>query len=383
MKYTLRKYQQEASDAGLKFLTTVKNRNSVVVIPTGGGKSLIIADIVSRLDGATIIFQPSKELLEQNYAKYISYGNYASIFSASKNQKKISKVTYATIGSVIKHSHLFRDFKYCIIDECHLVNPNSETMYQKFFNETGLNNLGFTATPIRLKSYSGFKGNYSQLNMLNRQIPKSYHNFCYVTQVSDLAADGYFSPIIYRVNKMFRKDALKPNSTGAEFSDSSMKRAMNLSDVNGLTVRFINQTSQKHILVFMKTIDDAKVVVEKTGCSIVTSETKAKDREDILNRFKSGEIKCVVNVGVLTTGFDFPELDTIVLSRPTLSLALYYQMIGRGVRPHASKEACVVLDIVNNYERFGRVEDLEIKEAFNGWGIFSRGKLLTGVPMYS
>ncbi len=381
MKYTLRPYQDEASKAGVNFLETEIKKNSVVVIPTGGGKSLVIADIVNQLEGNTLVFQPSKELLEQNHAKYLSYGNYASIFSASKNSKQVSKVTYATIGSVYKHPHLFRKFNYCIVDECHLVNPNSETMYQRFFNDTGLNNLGFTATPIRLKNYSGLQARYSQLNMLDRQRPKSYHDYIHVTQVCDLSAEGFFAPIQYRVNKEFRKDLLKSNTTGAEYTDKSVDRAMQMSNVTGILTNFIKKTERKHILCFVKTIQIAEDIAKATGSAVVSSKTPVKEREKIINDFKQGLIKCVLNVGVLTTGFDFPELDTIVLARPTLSLALYYQMIGRGVRPHPNKDRCMVVDIVNNYERFGAVEDLMIENR-GGWGIYSRGKLLTGVPMY-
>ena len=118
------------------------------------GKSLIIANIAKQLCGNVVIFQPSKELLEQNYGKYILYGEYAEIYSASAGRKKISHVTFATIGSVVNKPELFNEFQYCIVDECHLVSPKDETMYNKFFTALNLKVLGLTATPVRMKRYN-------------------------------------------------------------------------------------------------------------------------------------------------------------------------------------------------------------------------------------
>ena len=95
--------------------------------------------------------------------------------------------------------------------------------------------------------------------------------------------------------------------------------------------------------------------------------------------FKSGRIKVVANVGVLTTGFDFPELDTIVLARPTRSLSLYYQMIGRGIRPCPNKVNWVV-DLCENFNRFGRVDDLKLAQIKPGiWAVFNGNRQLTNV----
>src|SRR4030065_680446 len=118
MAYELRDYQKESVEKGINFLLGKSQKNSVIVAPTGSGKSLIIANIAKALDGNTIIFQPSKELLEQNYEKYTSYGETADIYSASAGQKTIGKITFATIGSVVNKPELFNEFQYCIVDEC-------------------------------------------------------------------------------------------------------------------------------------------------------------------------------------------------------------------------------------------------------------------------
>ena len=127
-----------------------------MVLPTGSGKSLIIADIAARLDGHTLVFQPSKEILEQNFKKLCSYGILdCSIYSASFNSKEISRITFATIGSVKNHPELFTHFKNIIVDECHLVNPK-EGMYKDFFDAVKCKVLGLTATPYRLSSSRDF-----------------------------------------------------------------------------------------------------------------------------------------------------------------------------------------------------------------------------------
>ena len=165
--YKLRDYQQEAVNKGIDFLLGNSKKNAVIIAPTGSGKSLIIANIAKALDGHTIVFQPSKELLEQNYGKYISYGEEAEIYSASMGQKTIGKVTFATIGSVVNKPELFEQFQYCIVDECDLVSPSDGTMYKKFFGALKLKVLGLTATPIRMKRYN-FPYPHSKLCMLDR-----------------------------------------------------------------------------------------------------------------------------------------------------------------------------------------------------------------------
>ena len=131
--YKLREYQQQASDRAVNFFNSKTNKNSIIVLPTGSGKSLVIADIANRLDGHTLVFQPSKEILEQNFNKLCSYGILdCSVYSASFNSKHISRITFATIGSVRNNPELFIHFKNIIVDECHLVNPK-EGMYKTFF----------------------------------------------------------------------------------------------------------------------------------------------------------------------------------------------------------------------------------------------------------
>ena len=135
-------------------------------------------------------------------------------------------------------------------------------------------------------------------------------------------------------------------------------------------------------MIFTRFVEESDFLVDRFSGVIqtVSAQTKPKERTEIIEGFKKGEIKAVANVGVLTHGFDFPELETVVLARPTRSLALYYQMSGRAIRPHPEKEKAMIVDMCQNYNRFGKLEDLKLIEPkYNLWHIESNGKQLTNV----
>lgn len=389
--YKLRDYQQKASDAAIAFFNDSYKSNGIIVIPTGGGKSLIIADIASRLEGRLIVFQPNKEILEQNYAKLLSYGVAASVYSASLGKREVGKITFATIGSVKNCPELFIGTNHIIVDECHLVNPK-EGMYRNFFSEIRCKVLGFTATPYRLYS-SQFWG--SQLKFITRLRPAVFHRVVYHVQVSTLQDMGYLAKMKYYKQRPFNfsRKNLIVNSTGADYTDKSVQdeyRRVNFSEhlsqiINRLLNNRVTGSQRRGILVFTRFLKEAKELQWNFPgiVEIVSGETSASERADVLRRFKSGEVKVVANVGVLTTGFDYPELDTIVMARPTMSLSLWYQIVGRAIRPHPSKQEAWVIDLCGNYERFGAVKDLKLEQSDNGkWAVTSGGRQLTNVNLY-
>jgi DNA repair protein RadD len=384
MDYILRPYQQEASERALSFFQSKKKGNAIMVLPTGSGKSLIIADISHKLNEPVIIFQPSKEILEQNFAKLQSYGVLdCSIYSASFNSKEISRITFAMIGSVRTHPEFFSHFKYIIIDECHLVNSkNGDSMYNSFLSGLDCKVIGLTATPYRL-STDGYGG--SILKFLTRTRPRIFDEMIYHVQIKELSDAGYLAKMEYYQVNIVDPEKLQINSTGADYTDKSVQNHyidIGFNDkLKNIVLRLI-KAKRKNILVFTRFVDEAVGLSESLGniAEWVSGESSKKEREGVLNRFKSGKTKVVCNVGVLTTGFDFPELETIVLARPTMSLALYYQMIGRAMRPHSDKKTGWVIDLCQIYKRFGRVESLELKaERNNIWAIYSGKKQLTNI----
>ena len=187
MKYQLRDYQRDASIAAVRAFTSKKANNGLLILPTGAGKSLVIADIASKLDGPLLVFQPSKEILEQNFAKLQSYGCWdASIYSASVGYKDINRITFATIGSVINHKEDFAHFKNVMIDECHLVNSKAG-MYKDFLESADRRVVGLTATPYRLCSYQGG----SMLKFLTRTKPRIFSDVLYYCQIVNDNAKVY------------------------------------------------------------------------------------------------------------------------------------------------------------------------------------------------
>ena len=349
----------------------------------------MIADIAHRLEGPLLILQPSKEILEQNFAKLQSYGIWdSSIYSASVGYKEINRITFATIGSVMNHMDDFAHFRNVMIDECHGVNSKGG-QYEEFIHAVPRKVIGLTATPYRLGR--GIDG-MSMLKFLTRTRPRIFDRVLYYCQISELLAKGYLADLNYYDLTSINLEMVKSNSTGADYDEESLKEEYRRSGfydkLTTTTLRVLRPKSgvpRNGVLVFTRFIEEAGELVEKLSSkgiksAIVTGETPKKEREDIIAGFKSGQIKVVSNVGTLTTGFDYPELDTIILARPTKSLALYYQMIGRAIRPCQGKDGWVI-DLGGSYKRFGNVADLRIEcpEGTSKWMITSRGRQLTNV----
>lgn len=364
--YTLRPRQREAVAKGVWWLKHgPKNKNAIIVLPTGYGKSLVAANIIRELDGPCILSQPSEEILDQNLQKLRDYGFEPSVFSASKGRKEVGQITLVTIGSIWKQPDLFKDFKYWIPDECHKLCPD-EGIYNSFLKKLPhLRVLGLTASPIRLATNS--QG--AILRWLNRMVPRIFNETIYYVQLADAFREGHLAKLVYHQIAGIDKSKLKLNTTGAEYDDKSVQRHL-------FETRFVDKivkvvcravtAGRKSILVFTQSVDDSRYVVERVRAEgitaeVVSAESKPNVRRRIGTAFKAGEIQVVSNVNCYGTGFDSPVLDTVVLARPTRSLTLGYQFMGRVVRPHPNKAAGWIVDMVGIVEQFGRLEDLEIR----------------------
>lgn len=389
MEIQLRDYQKAASDKAVAFFLDPKiKRNGLIVIPTGGGKSWIIADIANRLNDNVLIFCPSREILIQNFEKMQKISPFdCAVYSASVGKKQIAKITFATIGSAINHMEEFSHFRYVLIDECHLVNPK-EGMYKTFLSSLNCIIIGLSATPYRLSSSRDFG---SMLKFITRTRPCVFSEVIYQVQISTLLDMGYLAKVnYYPMNPVgWNELNLEVNTTGADYTDRSVVREYERVDMYGWLVSIVNRLlhnrktgiRRKGILVFTRFLKEAeRLTWSVPGTAIVSGDTPKKERERILEAFKAGEIPVVANVGVLTTGFDYPELDTVVMARPTMSLALYYQIVGRCIRPHPDKECSWFVDLCGNIRRFGEVRDLRLVDGGNGkWAVYSNDRQLTNV----
>ncbi len=401
MTIKLRHYQEKAIGAAVKHLKHEGAAPGILVLPTGSGKSLVVANTARETSGRTLVFQPNKEILEQNYSKLIGYGfpeSQVGILSASAGERTIRHVTYTTIGTAISHIEDLRSFKKIIIDECHLVSPGQGQYKELLEGINAQRIIGLSATPYRMKAYNAY-GNetqpYSKINLLPRERPSYFSDIIHVTQIQELYAENYLCPLVYRRNTHFDPLALTLNTTGSDFDEDSMREYLSSRNYDIVakahdSALWALSLGRKSIIIFLPFVEEAALCAEQlckanVNAVMLSGKTPKKERKKLLEAFKSQDdsVQVICNVGVLTTGFDFPALDCLILGRPTLSLALYYQMIGRAMRPHPSKANALIIDLAGTLIRFGKIENLQLVNSpqYKGWAVTNNGRQLTGVPI--
>lgn len=365
---TLRPYQEAAKAAVYDHLRT-RDDNPCVVIPTAGGKTPIIAsickDAAGPWDGRVLILAHVKELLEQTTEKLtlvcpeVTFG----VYSAGLGRRDTEhSVIVAGIQSVYKKACDLGGFNLIIVDEAHLIPPDGEGMYRQFLADATIINpevrvIGLTATPFRLKS--GMICGHE--NILN--------HVCYEVGVKELIRDGYLCRLVTKAGRE-KADTCGLHVRGGEFIPGEMEDLMDQDSlVIAACTEIVALTHDRHsCLIFASGVKHgqhiAKVLGDVSGreCGFVCGDTPAKEREELLDRFKAGDLKFLANVNVLTTGFDAPNIDCIALLRPTMSPGLFYQMCGRGFRLHPGKRDCLVLDFGGNVLRHGPVDQIRIRE---------------------
>lgn len=378
--------QQREIDKIVDFINSGTKKKGIFIAPVAFGKSIVIANVAMAFPNKYFInVCPNKELTLQNYEKYVSYGYEASICSASLGENEVSKVTFATIGTLKKHYEFFKDKEVVILnDEAHDSSLRGSEL-DKFYKKLKKCSLiGVTATAMRLNNKMGG----AELTMMNRQRDCIYTSIESVVQVSDVIKEGRWAKLIYEVENVDEK-TLKLNTTG---SDYTLKSLIAFSEINGIQdkcirhVERLRKQGRKSCIIYVSTIDEANNLSKKIkSCESLHSNLKQKERTEIINDFKSGKLQTIVNVGILKQGFDYPELSSIILARPTNSYTLYSQVIGRAVRIHKDKKDAIIVDISGNYNKFGGIEDLEyVNEPYTeGWAAFSGDKLLTGYALGS
>ena len=391
---TLRENQSEPIQKAIQFFQEKKPKPSLIVLPTAWGKSILTAFVAKNTTDKLLVLQPSKELLEQNYGKYCSlcgdfFGCNAGIYSASFGRREIAQITYATIGSIKNLGETFKrhGFTKMLIDEAHLYPREADSMLGKFLKDSGITHvLGITATPVKLQTNRDREGGtFSKLVMLTSRSKKGnfYKDIIHVGQVQEMVRLGFWSPLLYE-EATFDDSLLVFNSSKSEYTEDSVQRAY---DANGGTEGIIEaldkHSERKHVLAFVPSVSDAISLSERyPNSAVIYGEQDKREREQTVARFRAGEIRVLFNVRVLSTGFDYTGIDCIVLGISTASIALYYQIIGRGTRIDPEKTDCLICDLGGNVARFGHVEDI-VFEKGKLWRMFgSGGRLLSGIPIH-
>lgn len=362
----LRDYQEKAVQDCIDWIDDGRG-HGVAVLPTAAGKSWIVAALANHY-GSALVLQPSKELLEQNFEKYTMYGNDAAMYSASVGRKEVARVTFATLGS-IKDASIF-DTKLVIVDECHLY-PTEDSMFSRLLEAMpAARVIGLTATPFRLeRSMMG-----SKLMMLASR-RYAWDGYANITQIETVKQ--WWSEIEYDTAET-KQDLLKVNSTGAEYTQTSLELFAKTTEQK--IREAIEKYSGKQILAFVPSIAQATYLASQFNARVVSSKTPAPERAELVKGFKSREIMLLFNVDVLGVGFDHPALEVLIDANPTMSLSRYYQRIGRLTRLHENDKFYV--DFSGNSERFGKVEDLEFRQVKRSVHCFSGHRQLTGVYLH-
>lgn len=372
MTYQLRPYQTEAVDAATAWMRRCIEP-CVLSLATGSGKSLIVANIAQWLHDKTgkrvLCLAPSRELTEQNHAKYIAYGNNASIFSASISKSLRYPVVFGTPQSVKNSITRFTTGEYSlvIVDECHGITNTIKTIIAELEKANpNLRVVGLSATPYRMNTgyIYGYEADGSPVPEDETIDP--YFNTCvYHLDAKDLIEMGYLTPAHADPDhvKGYDTSGLVLNRRG-QFDADAVDRAFvgHGRKTSGIVADIIEHAKDRlGVMIFAATVAHAHEVMASLPpelSALVTGGIDKDERANIINRFKRMEIKYLVNVSVLTTGFDAPHVDLVAILRKTESASLFQQVLGRGLRlsPETGKTDCLVLDYAENIE-FHQLQD--------------------------
>ncbi len=357
--YALRPYQADSVKAVIHYFRK-HTTPAVLVLPTGAGKSLVIAELARLAKGRVLVLAHVKELVEQNHQKYESYGLKGSIFSAGLGRKETEQqVVFASVQSVVRNLDQFKNqFSLLVIDECHRVPDNTNTSYQKVIRHlqdqnSGIKVLGLTATPYRLGM--GWIYQYHTRGLVRSEEPRFFRDCIFELPIHYLLDEGFLTPARMMDAPVLSYDfsQLTPANTG-RYKEAELD--MVIDKAKRATPQIVEQIIQlavekQGVMIFAATVRHAQEIfglLPNHATALITGETPGQERDNIIQKFKNRETKFLVNVSVLTTGFDAPHVDLIAILRPTESISLYQQIIGRGLRLSPSKKECLILDYAGN-----------------------------------
>ena len=358
----LRDYQQKAIDDLYAWFGAGNAGNPCIVMPTGSGKSHIVAALCkdalqSWPETQILMLTHVKELIEQNAEKMREHWPNAplGIYSASIGMKQLGEpITFAGIQSIGDKAKEVGHVDLVIIDECHLVNHKESGKYRTFLYELTMINpalrvIGLTATPFRLG------------HGLITDKPALFDDLLEPVSIEELVYKGFLATLRSKHTKE-QLDVSGVHKRGGEFIESELQAAVDTDPKNRAIVDEVIEMAgdRKAWLFFCTGVDHAyhvaKVLNDKEiPAACVTGKTPKKEREQIIADFKAGKLRALTNANVLTTGFDYPDIDLIAMLRPTMSAGLYVQMAGRGMRLKSHTDHCMVLDFAGVVSTHGPI----------------------------
>ena len=367
-----RYYQSEACKSVNDYLDSHDPTDSpCVVLPTGSGKSFVMALLTKGWmeaypDVRVMILAHRGELVQQNHDELMSIMPYGKmgIFAASlKKRDRKSQITYAMIDSVHKRASSFEAPHVILVDEAHRIPASGEGKYRKFIADMRKANpelrvVGLTATPYR----TGMGPICHKDHVLTE--------ICYEANVGTLINEGYLCRIRSKISKV-QPDLSEVRKSNGEYVVKSLAAAVDREDLVRETIReavtILRAEGRTSVMFFCVDVHHCELVSKELSrynihAPCVTGETRAIERQRICKGFIDGRIQAICNVEVYTEGFNAKRVDSIVLLRPTLSAGLFYQMVGRGLRQHESKQDCLILDYAHCIEEHGPIDMIDSGE---------------------
>ncbi|SDL97575.1 DNA repair protein RadD [Franzmannia pantelleriensis] len=360
----LRPYQQQAVGRVVEHFRA-SDEPAVVVLPTGSGKSLVIAELARLARGRVLVLAHVRELVEQNHAKYLAYGLEADIFSAGLGRKESGRqVVFGSVQSVVRHLHAFDSpsqghgqFTLLVIDECHRVSLDEGSSYRQVIEHLQRQNprlkvLGLTATPYRLGQ--GFIYYRHHHGMVRGDETCFFRDCVFEQPLRLMVKQGYLAPPTRVDAAVERYDfsTLSPAASGLYREEELNRVVAGHRATPGIIAEIVERAAERQgVMIFAASVAHAEEVLgylPRAAAALITGATPGRERERLIGAFKDREIKYLVNVAVLTTGFDAPHVDLIAILRPTESVGLYQQIVGRGLRLAPGKGDCLILDYAGN-----------------------------------
>jgi DNA repair protein RadD len=359
----LRDYQLQAVKSIYDYYGAGKTGNAIVVLPTGAGKSIVIAELIKSAMMADrgqrfLMLTHVRELIAQNHEKLMALWPTApaGIYSAGLKRKQSQMpIVFAGIQSVYKKAKQLGHRDLILIDECHLLSNEAEGRYHTLIEamleiNPKLKIIGLSATPYRMKGGHLTNG-------------KIFTDICYDYPVYKLIERGYLSPVLCTAPEGAQANLSKVHTVAGDYNQKEMQSAF-MDD--GMTERAIEDVFRRAkihrcFLFFCAGVEHAThthQLLRARGLrgAVVSDKTPMDERDAAIAALRSGQYDYLCNNAVLTTGTDIPRIDCVVLLRSTKSRSLYVQMVGRGMRIAEGKTHCLLLDYGTNVERFGAID---------------------------
>ncbi len=370
---SLRDYQRRAIDALYAYFQG-ENGNPLLSLPTGSGKSIVIAQFLKEACETYPPFRACvvthvKELIAQNHEKLMALWPEApaGLYSAGLGRRDtLYPILFCGIQSVYRRAKELGPWDAVLIDEVHRVSHRSESMYRTFLDDAEVHNpnlkvIGLSATCYRMGSGYLHLGKHAL-----------FDSIAYEQDLEELITEGFLSPLVAK-HMHSELDTRGIHTRAGEFDQKELEKLVEDKTLLEHNIEEIikHGEGRRSWLVFSCGVKHAQDIANELSlhgikCAVVTGETPTEERDAVIDGYKAGAIKCLVNCNVLTTGFDAPETDLLACLRPTKSPGLWVQICGRGMRIAHGKTNCKVLDFGGNTARHGPINLIRVKQRGEG-----------------